>query len=138
MGSSYDRNQWAAVLKSASGLEMYRKRFHQITPADVADFLIFDRDFPRSLRHCIVRSEESLHEITGTPFGEYRMASEQRLGRLRSEMDFSGIQDVFQRGLHEFIDDFQAALNKVGDAVFEDFFARRPATQSAFLNGGSQ
>ena len=44
VGIAYDNIQWAAVLKSASAHDMYRKRFHRITPKQVADFLIFDID----------------------------------------------------------------------------------------------
>ena len=58
-----------AVLKSASAFEMFRKEHHNITPHKVADFLIFDSQFPRSIRHCINRAKEYLHRITGTPLG---------------------------------------------------------------------
>lgn len=52
IGTPYDDIHWAAVLKSVSGFEMYRKRFGRITPADVVDFLVMDREFPRAVRYC--------------------------------------------------------------------------------------
>ncbi|MCB9784734.1 MAG: alpha-E domain-containing protein, partial [Candidatus Omnitrophica bacterium] len=52
VGSPYDSLQWAAVLKSASALEMYRKRHHRITPGSVVDFLILDSEFPRAIHYC--------------------------------------------------------------------------------------
>jgi uncharacterized alpha-E superfamily protein len=123
VGSTYDRNQWASVLKSASGLEMYRKQYHQILPQEVAAFLIFSKTFPRSIRHCIIQAEQSLRNITGTPSNTYSNAAEQRLGRLRSDLDFSNIKEVFKTGLHEFIDQTQAQFNSVDDAIFETFFS---------------
>lgn len=126
VGTQLDVVQWSALLKSASALEMYRQRRGRITPAQVVDFLVLDRDFPRSMHYCLLKSEESLHTITGTPIGTFKNPGEQRLGRLRSELDYLHVQDIIGQGLHEFIDAFQNKLNRVGDAILETFFAPRP------------
>ena len=49
VGTPVDSNQWVALLKSVSALEMYRKKYGRIIPTQVAEFLILDRDFPRTL-----------------------------------------------------------------------------------------
>ena len=126
VGTSVDTNQWAALLKSASALEMYRKMHGRITPAQVAEFLILNRDFPRAMRFCMSRAEQSLLAITGGTLGAFRNRAEQRLGRLRAELDYSNIQEIIARGLHEFIDSFQTELNDVGQAILETFFAVQP------------
>lgn len=46
VGTPLDVVQWSALLKSASALEMYRKRKGRMLPANVAEFLILDIDFP--------------------------------------------------------------------------------------------
>ena len=71
IGTPVDSNQWAALLKSASALEMYRKEHGRITPAQVAEFLILNPDFPRSMRFCLIRAEESLLSITGGSTGGF-------------------------------------------------------------------
>ena len=53
-GTPFDNIQWAAVLKSASALEMYRREHGRIETRKVADFLILDRQFPRSMRFGVV------------------------------------------------------------------------------------
>jgi uncharacterized alpha-E superfamily protein len=126
IGTPFDDIQWAAVLKSASAFEMYRKRFGRLTPEHVADFLILDREFPRAMHYCVVKTEESLHAISGAPLGTFQNLAEQRLGRLRSELDYAQIQEIIHGGLHEFLDAFQAKLNHVGAAIFSTFFALRP------------
>ena len=128
IGTPFDDIQWAAVLKSASAFEMYRKRFGRLTPDRVADFLILDREFPRAMHYCVVKTEESLHAISGAPLGTFQNLAEQRLGRLRSELDYAQIQEIIKGGLHEFLDAFQAKLNHVGAAIFSTFFALRPVT----------
>ena len=126
VGTPLDTVQWSALLESASALEMYRKRFGRILPADVADFLILDREFPRAIHFCLIKSEESLLSITGGERGRFRTVAEQRLGRLRSELDYTQISEIIDKGLHEFIDAFQIQLNKVGEAIHDTFFALRP------------
>jgi uncharacterized alpha-E superfamily protein len=126
VGTPVDDIQWSAVLKSASAFEMYRKRFGLLRPDRVADFLMLDREFPRAMHYCLVHAEESLHAISGSPPGTFQNAAEQHLGRLRSELDYVQIDEIIARGLHEFLDAFQAKLNDVGTAIFETFVALRP------------
>jgi uncharacterized alpha-E superfamily protein len=126
VGTPFDIIQWSALLKSASALEMYYKRYGRIAPNDVAAFLILDPTFPRAIRYCLIKGEDSLHAISGSEHGSYQNAAEKRLGRLRAKLDFADIEDCISSGLHEFVDHFQTELNHVGDAVFETFFAPRP------------
>src|ERR1700730_14406313 len=126
VGTPLDTVQWSALLESASALEMHRKRFGRILPADVADFLILDREFPRAIHFCLIKSEESLLAITGGERGRFRTLAEKQLGRLRAELDYTHITEIIDRGLHEFIDGFQIQLNIVGNAIHETFFALRP------------
>jgi uncharacterized alpha-E superfamily protein len=127
VGTPLDTIQWSALLKSASALEMYRKRHGRITPTQVADFLMLDREFPRSMHFSLLKAEESLLAITGSPGGTFRSKAEQRLGRLRSELDYAHIDEIIAGGLHEFIDRFQIKLNQVGEAISETFFAQPAA-----------
>ena len=122
VGTPFDTIQWAALLKSADAFEMYRKRFGRISPVDVADFLIFDREFPRSVHYCLAEAEWSLHAITGSPIDTYRIDAEGSLGKLRANLVYSDISEIVSHGLHEYLDDFQLQLNKVDDAISANFF----------------
>ncbi|MDH3328065.1 MAG: alpha-E domain-containing protein [Desulfobulbaceae bacterium] len=127
IGSPYDNIQWAAVLKSASAHDMYRKRYHRISPTNVADFLIFDAEFPRSIRHCLSSALESLHKITGSPFGTASNSGEKHMGRLVAELNYSDIEDVLDQGIHEYLDSFQTKLNYIGGEISATFFKLLPA-----------
>lgn len=126
VGTPFDNLQWSALLKSASALEMYRKQHGRISPQQVVEFLILDSAFPRAIRYCLVKAEDSLHAISGSESGARQNYAERRLGRLRSDLDYADITEILEGGLHEFLDGFQAGLNRVGDAIFETFFAVRP------------
>ncbi|MBD3885532.1 alpha-E domain-containing protein [Phormidium tenue FACHB-886] len=126
VGTALDELQWIALLKSTSGYEMYRKRQRRVAPQGIANFLILDREFPRSIRYCFQRAERSLHEISDTPSGAWSNSAERALGKARAELDFITIDEIIQQGLHEFLDDVQTQLNTVGDKIFETFFALEP------------
>jgi len=130
VGTSFDHIQWGAVLRSASAFEMYCKRHGRISPSRVVDFLLFDNEFPRSVRYAAGHASGCLHAITGTPAGAFSCASEQRLGVLKSELDFGRVDVILAEGLHEFLDGLQARLNRIDEGVAGDFFGRRPAVQA--------
>jgi uncharacterized alpha-E superfamily protein len=122
VGTPYDDVQWSAVLKSVSGFEMYRKRHGRIAPDRIVEFLLLDHEFPRALRYCIGRADRSLHVITGSPGDTFSCAAEQRLGLLRSELDFARVETILFGGLHEFCDALQTKMNTIDECVRSDFF----------------
>ncbi len=121
--ATQDESQWAALLRSASALEMYRKRHGAIEPSRVVDFLMLEREFPRSVLHCLGKSVQSLHAIAGTPFGASSSEAERALGRLHAQFEYERTSDLLAYGLHAYIDDFQQKLNAVGVAIGDTFFA---------------
>ena len=125
VGSPTDDLHWTAVLQSVSALEMYRQRHGMVRLDRTADFLILDPEFPRSVRNCLRRADESLHAVTGTPSGTFRNLAERRLGRLVSSLDYTAVDEVIITGLHEFLDELQVGLNGVGDALQASFFSPR-------------
>ncbi len=124
VGSPIDELGWIALLKSASAYEMYRKRGqHRITPAGVADFLILDPEFPRAIRSCLTHVEQYMYKITGTQMGTWKLPVERAIGRLRSELDYLTIDEVIERGMHEFLDQLQTQINQVDQQIFNTFFS---------------
>ena len=126
-----DNIQWTAVLKSASAFEMYRKEHHHITPRKVAGFLIFDSQFPRSIRHCIAKAQICLHRINGSPTGSASNVAEKRLGRLKADIEYTDIDEVVDHGLHEYLDRLQTRLNQVDGAIGTTFFNLKPLIENA-------
>lgn len=126
VGTPFDIIQWSALLKSASALEMYYKQHSCIAPNPVVEFLILNPNFPRAIRYCLIKGEDSLRAIAGSESDRHNNLAEKRLGRLRSEMDYVDMAEILSGGLHEFLDGFQYKLNRTDDAIYETFFALRP------------
>jgi uncharacterized alpha-E superfamily protein len=131
VGTPYDDIHWSAVLKSVSGFSMYRKKHGRISPRDIVDFLLMDPDFPRSIRFCIHCADESLHAITGSPIGSFVYPSEQVIGRLRAELDFTSVDRILAGGLHEYLDSLQEQMNRIDIGILNDFVTRLPVGQVA-------
>lgn len=137
VGSPLDFLHWAALLKSVSGYNAYRRVHGKINPTDIVNYLVLDRYFPRSVLFCLIQAENCLHEIS-----ESRMAfsnpAEKEIGNLRADLEYAEVSDVFNYGLHEYLDRLQQRLNIISDAIFEEYFKIQPNFTPEFLQKQQQ
>ena len=116
------RAQMSAVLHCCSAFAAFREEFRGVvTLENVAQFLLFSEAFPRSVRFCVRQLDEMLHAISGAPRGGFFNEPERLAGSLLAQLNFSGTGEVQTRGLHAYIDDIQLRLNKIGQAIFEQY-----------------
>ena len=118
--SPYDAVQWGAVLKSANAFEMYRKHYHRIHYKEVTEFLIFDREFPRSIAYCVQAAADSLMAICKDHSGA--IAARTEMQKIQKSLLSTNVDAVLANGLHEFIDILQFNLNIVDRAIHQSFF----------------
>lgn len=110
------------ALRSCSAFSAYRKRYRgALTMHNVADFLFFSQDFPRSIRFSIRCVDAQLHEISGVPSGNFSNEAERLAGSALAQVNFSNIDSMMNRGLHNSIDELQKKLVEVGQSVFETY-----------------
>lgn len=124
IGSALDHYQWAALLKSLSGYEAYRKKFQSgLRPIDVAAFVILENDFPRSLLFCVDRLSQAFRKIgsKGPHSRTYK-----RLSQLAETLHDAEPDRIFSGGLHEFLTDFLEQICYLSDAVGWDYFEDKP------------
>jgi uncharacterized alpha-E superfamily protein len=108
-----------SVLKSCSALEAYRKIYvGQVAPWKVAGFLITHSEFPRSIRFSVDALDGALHRISGSNETQYANEAERLSGRLRYDLDFATIGDIFEYGLHEYLGSIQQRLAEIDTALF--------------------
>ncbi len=120
VGGNVDTVQWMAVLRSCSALEAYSKLYvGQIAPWKVAEFLILHDCFPRALRHCVHQVDYALHRISGAPEDRFTNEAERLSGKLRSDLDYTRTSEIFQYGLHQYLDRLQLRVTQISNAVGE-------------------
>jgi uncharacterized alpha-E superfamily protein len=125
VGTTSDDIQWAAVLRSASAFEMYRKSHGRILPDRIVEFLLLEKEFPRAIYYCLAHARSSLHAISGTPTAMFRHPVERVLGELCSELAYAKVETIITAGLHQYLDRLQTKMNDVGTGIAAAFFATR-------------
>ena len=133
VGSPLDYYQWAALLKSLSGFEAYRRKYHTgMRPVDVAQHAIFEREFP------------ALAAIRGRPHpagaGDDRRAGRGQpsrgdaVGRLLAHLAASfGRNECLREGFHEFLQGFLATYSRTQHRTCRWTISRRTSGQSRAL-----
>lgn len=113
---------WSAVLRSCSAWDAY-KALHgaEVQPELVAEFLLLSDEFPRSVRFSVRHLNTTLRRISGVHEGRFSNQAEKLAGRLLAELQFSTADDIFEIGLHTYIDVLQGKLNAIGDALFQAY-----------------
>jgi len=129
VGTALDTVQWAALLKAVGGFQAFRHTHGRIVPEKVAEFMILNHEFPRSILYCLTEAQQCLHDITGTRIGYFTNPAELQLGQICAGLSYHTIEEIFEQGLHEFTDDLQIRFNVLGKAVFDTFFSRLPAIE---------
>jgi uncharacterized alpha-E superfamily protein len=113
-----DYYHWATVLRSVTGLEAYRKVYRDVyTPAHVAELLILYRDWPRSLAACMNEINLLLGRLRIPGSVDTERFAEQLWGELRD----GRIDDILRGGLHAYLTQFLACVNKLASHVSRDF-----------------
>lgn len=120
VGSSLDNVQWESLLRSVSGERAYRwLNAGTIDPRGIAQFMILDQRFPRSLHFCIDKLRSNLFGLAHE-YGHETSAHE-LLRSLGTQFHESTIEAIFEGGLHEFLTAFIAANQQVAQAIEHDY-----------------
>ncbi len=127
--------QWGGVLRSCSAEQAYQQCYtSEPQPTRVAEFLLLNDRFPRSVHFCSLQFDHALRQISGARQGVFTNDAEKISGRLLAELRFSGIDDYWRAGLHTVADEIQDKLNALHVAIAEAYFHTRnpkPITQSS-------
>jgi uncharacterized alpha-E superfamily protein len=116
VGSSLDNVQWESVLRAVSGERAYRwLNAGVMEPKGIAEFILLDRRFPRSLHFCVDKLRSNLAGLA-LEYGHETEAHEVLRG-LTTRFHQTSIDAVFEAGLHEFIQDFIACNRQVAQAI---------------------
>ena len=115
--SAFENIQWMGVLKSLTAYQMYRQEMRiRINRADVLEFLINNRQFPRSLQHGLMQIGKCLLELPNSD------SISQQVEALSEELQQLDTHELTQDRLHEVIDDIQLGVVKLHQAIDSQYF----------------
>jgi uncharacterized alpha-E superfamily protein len=109
---------WAAILRSVSAFEIYRKVYRDvITPERVAELLVLRSDMPRSLSACMGEVVDLLAKLKNSQSSKTITQARNLMAELRD----SRIDEILDQGLHSFLTSFLERVNEVGSGISRDF-----------------
>jgi uncharacterized alpha-E superfamily protein len=120
VGSTLDNSQWETVLRSLAGERAYRwLNPGALDSRGIADFIIRDSRFPRSLSYCFDKLNGNMTRLARD---HGRESPTQAIlldttGRLKS----ATTERIFEYGLHEFLIDVLAFVRQFADELSREF-----------------
>ncbi|MXO91308.1 alpha-E domain-containing protein [Pontixanthobacter aquaemixtae] len=120
VGSALDVMQWETILRSVSAQRAYRwLNGAEISPSNIAEFLILYQNMPRSLIFCSQKISDNLAKLE-QDYGENHascVAAKASIERLQK----STIDEIFDQGLHEFIEQFTMQNGQLATQIEQDY-----------------
>lgn len=120
VGSSLDNAQWETVLRSVAGERAYRwLNAGRLDARGIAEFLILDGRFPRSLSFCHDKLRSNLASLAreyGSETPAHGMARD-----AGARLHNTSIEQIVDYGMHEFIGEYIAENRRLADAIAADY-----------------
>ncbi len=112
------------VLRMGCALEPYLRTYTaEIEPRHILDFLLFDEDFPRSIRFATARIEESMADIASHVAFGGRGRPERLAGRLSSRLEFTDLEELEANGAAALLASVVADCGRIHEALYQTFVA---------------
>lgn len=119
-----DRTALMNLLRMACALEPYLRRYTaEIEPRHILGFLLFDPEFPRSIRFSTARIEEHLVGISRHVESGGLSAPERLAGRLKARLQYADVEELESAGAGGLLAAVVAECGRIHDAIFETFVA---------------
>jgi uncharacterized alpha-E superfamily protein len=136
-GSVAETVAWISTLLTCSGMESYFKLHPEgVEAVSVAEFLLFNRRFPRSVTYCLTEAVERLERVRGGNLDASPAEPVAQLISLRERLSNMTIQDVFDSGIHDELTAIVDTLAEVGEQLYPQYF--QPAEEHTPVQANSQ
>lgn len=121
VGGGRDYHQWTSVLRATSALRAYHHVYKgDYSPWGIADFLILNAIFPRSVSYCCRTISRFLNDLSELYGDDHPCRETAR--QLVAQFDSMEIEELFQTGLHEFISDAIDVTRRLSSEISEAYF----------------
>jgi len=112
--ASSENTHWIALLRSLCSMEGYKKAHPQrVERKHVLDFLIFDANYPRSVRYA-ANAAADFSKRCADIHGARGKGVERAFGKIASQLEYADLSAVEDAGIQEF---FQELLVDLGEAT---------------------
>ncbi len=122
--SKTDTTYWKYLLLSISGYELYLKTYRSgFEPKNVVEQIVLNKDFPRSVLYSVTRLQRYFERMRNQGNAKGFEKVNFMLGKLTSEISYTTVDTIAERGLHEYLLRMKKELSEVANALNENYFA---------------
>lgn len=120
VGSAVDVVQWAAVLRSCSAFEAFRRTGHgRLTLERILQYLVLEEHFPRSVLHAVAEARALACRLAGPACASDPLHT--HLARLETELRATSAEAIIAAGLHEWMDRIQIHIGEAHRLLLETY-----------------
>jgi uncharacterized alpha-E superfamily protein len=121
---SNDTIYWKYMLMSISGYELYLKTYRKGFEArNVIEQVVLNNDFPRSVLHSLHKVYQYLNRVENQQTPESYKQLEMLIGKLRSKVQYSTVDDIMEQGLARYLHSVKADMYTIAHALDQNCFA---------------
>jgi uncharacterized alpha-E superfamily protein len=121
-GNAPNYFDWLVLLKFCTAFEPYTKRYTaSIRPQKIAEFLLFDPEFPHSICFSVDRMTEALAQVAPGAPPARRAAVERLAGRMKAAVDFGQVDELMSGGVAAFIADITRQCEQIHKQLYASY-----------------
>jgi len=113
--------EWAGLLRSCSALEAYCRVYTaDLRPERIAEFLLLNSEFPRSVRFAANSVEHGLRTVarhTARASGR----AERLAGRLHASLDYGQVDEILSDSLHAYLEGISRQCSQIHNALHQSY-----------------
>jgi uncharacterized alpha-E superfamily protein len=122
MELSLQNLHWASVLTSCGAYQAYQQQYiSRVEPERVLEFLLFNPDFPYSVRFCVKAAAENLAAIGANDDDRAGGRAGRLLGRMLVDLEYAEPHEVFNGQLRPFLDTIGQRCGQAMAAVQQQY-----------------
>ena len=120
VGGGRDHYQWTSVLHATSAMRAFHHVYRgDYSPWKIADFMILNRSFPRSVAFCYDRIGAGLDRLA-RGYGE-RHECHDLASSMIARLEDAEMGELFQTGLHDFITSAIAHTRRLNSEIYRAY-----------------
>jgi uncharacterized alpha-E superfamily protein len=114
--------EWAGLLRSCSALEAYCRVYTaDLRPERIAEFLLLNSEFPRSVRFAAASVEHGLRTVAGHTARGSGGRAERLAGRLQASLDYGQVDEILSESLHAYLEGISRQCALIHTALHQSY-----------------
>jgi|SRR6185436_2605961 len=114
--------EWAGLLRACTALEAYCRCYTaDLRPERIAEFLLLNPQFPRSVRFAAERVQSSMTAIAVLTSRGSGGRAERMAGRLHASLDFGQVDEILSEDPHVYLETISRHCAQIHAAVYQSY-----------------